>query len=317
MTVYNRIRIRMRFLALAAFVGAAPSYAQSAARMGATYQIPNGWSRSESGGTVTLSQVVNLGFGVKQDFRLVIMPLERTSGNLLPAFLELWHRYVGAIFISPGPPLPLRVRVAGGALLFDGDNMRIRQNNAAINGFLYAVSNGETILPVMGFFNGWDASLDRDLKQFFASVRLPGAPPRQQPLFASDEIAGVWRSSSSSLANWVDVYGNYRGDASVATGETLTLRPGGEYESQFAAIGGGSGRFRQHDVGRFAVDDDTLVLRPNDPGGRETRYRITGVGRSTDGRGSFLLLAVTRNDYPALSAGSRRPGAGDLYVSVR
>ena len=31
----------------------------------------------------------------------------------------------------------------------------------------------------------------------------------------------------------------------------------------------------------------------------------------------FLLLGITRNDFPMLSAGSTRPGAGDLYVSVR
>jgi hypothetical protein len=127
----------------------------------------------------------------------------------------------------------------------------------------------------------------------------------------------VWRSSSSTLANWVDVYGNYRGDASVATGETLTIRASGEYESQFAAIKGGGGRMRQHDVGRFSLEDDMLVLRPNNPGGSGSRYRITGVGRSADGRASFLLLGITRDDFPKLSAGSKRPGAGDLYVSAR
>jgi hypothetical protein len=43
----------------------------------------------------------------------------------------------------------------------------------------------------------------------------------------------------------------------------------------------------------------------------------TGVGGSTGGRGSFLLLGMTRDDFPALSAGIRRPRAGHLFVSVR
>jgi len=282
-----------------------------------TYQVAAGWSRSENNGTVTLARVVDLGFGVKQDFRLVVMPPVRTAGTALQTYQSLWIRYVDAIFASPVKPLPLRVRLPVGAvLLYDGDNMRLRQNNTEVDGFLYAVVDGDTVTPVMGFFNGWDDALDRALRQFFNSVQLPGRAGPPQPLFAPQEIAGVWRSSSSTLANWVDAAGNYRGDASVATGETLTIRADGTYESQFAAIGG-AGRIRQHDVGRFTIEDDMLVLLPNDRARRQSRYRITGVGRSADGRGSFLLLGMTRDDFPALSAGSRRPRAGDLYVSVR
>lgn len=282
-----------------------------------SYQVPAGWSRSESNGTVTLARVVELGFGVKQDFRLVIMPQERTSGAAISTYNAMWSRYTGAIFAAPAPPLPLRVRLAGGATLFyDGGNMHLRQNNAEIDGYFYTISDGEAVVPVLGFFNGWDEALDRALRQFFDSVRLPGGNGRQSPLFEPREIAGVWRSSSTTLANWVDSAGNYRGDASVATGETLTLRADGTYESQFAAIRGAN-RIRQHDVGRFTVADDMLVLAPNDGSRKQSRYRITGVGKSSDGRGSFLLLGTTRDDFPALSAGSRRPRAGDLYVSVR
>jgi hypothetical protein len=139
----------------AGFAGEAPPAPRSRAPgLGASYQIPAGWSRTESNGTVTLSQIVNLGFGLKQDFRLVIMPMERTSGAPLETYFALWKRYVGAIFASPAPPLPLRVRVVGGALLYDGDAMRLLKNNASINGFLYAVLDGGAVLPVMGFFNG-------------------------------------------------------------------------------------------------------------------------------------------------------------------
>ena len=185
-----------------------------------------------------------------------------------------------------------------------------------MDGFVYVVLGGGTAVPLIATYSGWDAELDRALRQFFDSVRLPGAAGQATPLFTGEEIAGVWRSSSSTLANWVDAAGNYRGDASVATGETLTIKADGTYESQFAAITGAN-RMRQHDVGRYTIEDDFLVLRPETPGRQQSRQRITGVGRSTDGRGSLLLLGITRDDFPILSAGSTRPGAGDLYVSVR
>jgi hypothetical protein len=162
-------------------------------------------------------------------------------------------------------------------------------------------------------YTGWGEDLRRDLDGFFGSLRI-GSGGKAAPLFTLGEIAGTWRSSSSALGNWVDAYGNYRGDASMATGETMTIRPDGSCESQFAAIGGGRGTVRQHDRGRCAVEDDLLVF-PS-PGG-SGRYRITGVGRSADARAGFLFLAITRDDYPFLHAGSKQPGAGDLYVSVR
>ena len=193
--------------------------------------------------------------------------------------------------------------------------MRLRQNNAAVEGYLYAVFNDEIVAPFIAFYNGWDSDLDRCLRQFFDSLQLPGITSPAKPLFTPQELVGVWRSSSSSLANWVDAAGNYRGDASIATGETLTLRSDGTYQSQFAAIS--SGRVvRGNDTGRFEIEDDFLVMQPGAPEQRPTRYRITGVGRAADGRGMFLLLGLTRDDFPALSAGSKLPRAGDLYVKV-
>lgn len=282
-----------------------------------TYQVPAGWSRSGSGGAVTLARTVDLGFGQKQAFRITIGAAESVAGNPVETFQALWRRLIGSIFVTQFHPLPLRVRLRGGAmLLYDGTQMRLRQKNAQMDGFLYVVLNGGTAVPLIATYSGWDAELDRALKQLFDSVQLPGAAGQTTPLFTGEEIAGVWRSSSSTLANWVDAAGNYRGDASVATGETMTIRADGTYESQFAAISGAN-RMRQHDVGRYTIEDDFLVLRPGNPGQQQSRQRITGVGRSADGRGAFLLLGITRNDFPMLSAGSMRPGAGDLYVSVR
>ena len=147
--------------------------------------------------------------------------------------------------------------------------------------FLYVVVGGGNAVPLIATYSGWDAELDRALKQLFDSVRFPGVTGHVAPLFTRDEIAGVWRSSSTTLAKWVDAVGNYRGDASVATGESMTIRADGTYESQFAAINGAN-RMRQHDVGRYTIEDDFLVMRPEEPGRAESRQRITGVGKSSE-----------------------------------
>jgi hypothetical protein len=75
--------------------------------------------------------------------------------------------------------------------------LRVRQNNAPLDGgFLYAVFDVDSAFPVMGFFNGWDQSLDRALRQFLDSIRLPGGGGQPAPLFAPQEIAGLGKSSS-------------------------------------------------------------------------------------------------------------------------
>ncbi|MGA2262948.1 MAG: hypothetical protein ABSH28_16140 [Acidobacteriota bacterium] len=282
-----------------------------------TFDVPAGWNRTEISGLVTLVRVEDLGFGKKNEFRIISLAPERSAGNPVESFQALWNKHVGGVFVTSMHPLPVRVRLRTGAtLLYDGNTMRLRQNNAEVTGFLYAVVDGDVIAPFLGVFTGWDQALDRVLRPLFDSVRVPGGTGQSKPLFARQEIVGVWRSSSTSLANWVDAAGNYRGDASIATGDTMTLRADGTYQSQFAAIGGGR-TMRQNDTGTFDIEDDFLELRPGAPGQGITRYRITGVGRSADGRGSFLLLGITRDDFPILSGGSTMPRAGDLYVGVR
>jgi hypothetical protein len=282
-----------------------------------TFDVPAGWNRTEISGLVTLVRVEDLGFGMKNEFRIISLPPERSAGKPMESFQGLWNKHVGGVFVTSMHPLPIRARLrTGAALLYDGGTMRLRQNNAEATGFLYVVVDGDLIAPFLAVFTGWDQALDRALRPFFDSVRVPGGTGQPKPLFTRQELVGAWRSSSTTLANWVDTAGNYLGDASVATGDTLTLRTDGTYQSQFAAIGGGR-TMRQNDTGTFDIEDDFLVLRPSTPGQGITRYRITGVGRSADGRGSFLLLGITRDDFPILSGGSLMPRAGDLYVGVR
>jgi hypothetical protein len=254
------------------------------------FDVPAGWNRTEISGLVTLVRVEDLGFGKKNEFRIISLAPERSAGNPIESFQALWNKHVAGVFVTSMHPLPVRVRLRTGAtLLYDGNTMRLRQNNAEVTGFLYAVVDGDMIAPFLGVFTGWDQALDRALRPFFDSVRIPGGTGQAKPLFARQELVGVWRSSSTSLANWVDTAGNYRGDASVATGDTLTLRADGTYQSQFAAIGGGR-TMRQNDTGTFDVEDDFLVLRPGAPGQGITRCR---------GRHRSLQAESRRRPQPA------------------
>ncbi len=280
-----------------------------------SYNPPPGWSQSKSGNATLFVRTKDLGFGLKNDYRLLVFPAEPVQASPTQMFAALWERLVQPVFNSSLRPLPLRVRLRNGAALFyDGDNDAVlRQNKSQMGAFLYIATDGGTAVPVVGMYKGWDEDLKRGLDAFFGSLRI-GSGGKGAPLFTLEEIAGTWRASSSVLGQWVDAYGNYRGDASIAWGETMTLRPDGTCESRFAAIAGGRGTVRQHDTGRCSVEDDLLVF-PSEGGSK--RYRITGVGRSADAKAGFLLLGITRDDYPFLHAGSKEPGAGNLYVIVR
>ena len=275
---------------------------------------PKGWHRSERDGLIILEREIDLGFGQKNLFRLIFASPVRARESALATFQTLWKEFAGATFDTPIRPLPLRVRLKNGAtLLYDGAEMRLKQTKAKMLGFIYVVVRGNTAVPVIGVFSGGEQNLDQSLREAFDGVRLTGASGGEPPLFDRKELTGRWRASTTSLANWVDAAGNYRGDASVAMGETLSLNADGTFRSQFAALGTGR-TLRSDTAGPFTIDDDTLVLQA--AGEKASRFRITGAGRSADGKAHFLLLGVTRNDFPALSAGSGMPRAGDAYVAV-
>jgi hypothetical protein len=80
-----------------------------------TYQVPAGWSRAESGGAVTLARTVDLGFGQQQRFRITIGAQVSLAGNPLDTFHALWRTTIGSMFDTQFHPLPLRVRLQGGA----------------------------------------------------------------------------------------------------------------------------------------------------------------------------------------------------------
>jgi hypothetical protein len=243
---------------------------------------------------------------------LEVLPAERAAGTPVQTFASLWQRLVRPRFDTSVPPLPLRMRLANGAmLLFDGDNAaRERASGAQVGAHLYVVTDGTTAVPLLATQRDWN-QFKGEISGFFASVRLSGGRATA-PLYTLGEVAGTWRSSSSTSASYVDSAGNYRGDASMATGQTLSIGADGQCSSQFAAIGGGGGRLRGSAKGLCTVEDDTLVV-PSERGPR--RYRITGVGHTPDRKAGFLLLSITRDDYPFLDADSQNPSAGDVYVS--
>jgi hypothetical protein len=278
--------------------------------------VPAGWQSSVSGDLLVVERIVDVGWGQQEVYRLVFHPPEAARDSAAATFDALYSPLASAAFASPARPLPIRVRLSSGAtLLYDGGTTQWLENGAEVSGMVYVVVQGNRAVAALGVLGGWEQSLATSLRQIFDGVSIAGASAEVQPLFTQQEIAGRWGSSSTSLANWVDASGNYIGDASLATGETLSLYANGMYRDQFAAVGGGGGVFSSDTSGAWAVEDDTLVMTPQS-GADATRYRITGVGSSADGRGRFLFLGVTRDDYPFLYAGSSNPNAGNLYVDV-
>jgi hypothetical protein len=275
-----------------------------------SWSVPAGWSRAARGSTTVLTSPPNAMSGQRN--LLEVLPAERAQGTPVQTFTALWQRLIGPRFDTPLHPLPLRVRLASGAMLiFDGETQaRERASGNTVGAHLYVVTDGVTAVPLIAIQRDWN-QLRGELAAFFASARLSGGG-RSAPLYTLAEVAGTWHSSSSTSASYVDSAGNYRGDASMATGQTLTIGADGNCSAQFAAIGGGNGRLRSSVKGRCAVEDDTLVM-PSEAGLR--RYRITGVGRTADHRAGFLLLGITRDDYPLLDASSQSPSAGDVYVT--
>lgn len=276
-----------------------------------SWSVPAGWTRAARGSTIVLTSPPNEMSGQRNV--LEVLPAERAQGTPVQTFAALWQRLIGPRFDTALHPLPLRVRLAGGAMLiFDGETRaRERASGNTVGAHLYVVTDGVTAVPLIAVQRDWN-QFRGELATFFASARLSGGGRTAAPLYTLAEVAGTWRSSSSTSASYVDSAGNYRGDASMATGQTLTIGADGSCTSQFAAVGGGNGRLRSSARGRCAVEDDTLVV-PSEAGPR--RYRITGVGRTADRRAGFLLLGITREDYPLLDASSEDPAAGDVYVS--
>jgi hypothetical protein len=283
---------------------------------GLTCPTPASWQRVETGGRLTIERVEDLGFGQKNLFRLTFLHPVLAKGGAFRIFNTLWKQVAPQTFAEPIQPLPLRMRLKSGASLFyDGGNMRLRQGNVEVTGMVYVVIQGGLATAAVGVFTGWDASLDRELREIFDGTRITGVAGKEPPLFTRGELVGRWRYSTSALGNWVDSAGNFVGDASIAVGETLTLNADGSFRDQFAAVNSG-GTMSTDTSGPFSVEDDLLVMRSRSEN-KTTRYRITGVGRSADGRAKFLLLGIARDDFPCLSAGSTFPRAGDLYVGVR
>jgi hypothetical protein len=285
-----------------------------AAAFALTCPTPPGWRQSSGeGGVRVVERVEDLGFGLQRLSRLVFLPPVKAPDAAAQTFVTLSGPLAAQTFTATARPLPLRVRLKSGAtLLYDGGEVQLRQTGATVTGLVYVVVHGGMAAAAVGVFTGYDAAIDRQVREVFDGVRITGAEGREAPLFAAKELVGRWRSSSSTLGNWVDSAGNYRGDASTAMGETFTINADGTWRSQFAAVGTGRA-VRSDTSGTFLVEDDSILLRG---GERPARYRVTGVGRSADGRASFLIMGVTNADVPQLTAGSTLPRAGNLYVDT-
>lgn len=297
-------------------LSAAPGAVQAAALAPAggsaqlQFNLPAGWGQAQQGANRVLTSPRTPSGKLNQ---LEVLPAIAMGRDAAAAFQAVWQQAVRGRFGTAFHPLPLRLRLpSGAAVLYDFDReQHALGGNDWVTPGLYLFTDGHNAVPVVASLRDFN-TVQAELGTWLRSATL-GTGQRAPELYRLADLAGTWRAGGSALASYVDVAGRYLGDASMASGETLTITAQGQCESKFAAVGGGLGRMRAANAGACRIEDDTLVL-PSAQGPR--RYRIGGVGTGTDAGRRFLLLSITRDDLPMPDASSQGQHAGDLYLSV-
>ncbi len=271
------------------------------------YQVPDGWSE-QRGEVATLSYQYEDMYD-KKSFTLVILPSRPVQGSLGETYQALWAEQILPLFTPGFEPAPFRRRLASGyPLWFDGDDM-VASSGATFQVILYMVVAGDRVVPLVGLYLGLDQKVEIPIAAFFDALSVSGAAPTSDPLFDAAELAGDWSEHSASYADYVDSSGNYRGDATVATGEEFHLDAGGSYESWFTAVGNGSAS-QTKAAGAWSVADDFLVLDGPD---EHRRIRIFAAGTSPrGGRAIYLPPNYDAEATPDFTM-PRRPISGGWY----
>lgn len=302
-------------IAQAAIGGSAAgtSQASTAGALELVYQTPAGWkedrSRTDSI-TLAFDQQVQAGtdfYGVKM-YRLFVLPSQPIVGSISDTFVADWKAVLAAANMQlPVVVAPLKKRLQSGYVLaLDGDQV----NGVTIN--LYLVCGDQRCVPVLGMFSRSDSALEPMLSAFVESATLKGAVASKAPVYTKAELVGAWSSQSASLGNYVNSSGQYVGDASIATAETIDLKANGTYKDQFAAVKSGGG-FQEKESGKWKVEDDVLVLEAK---GRTTRYRIFARATTPQGKPG-LLLPRALETLPNIELGfPRRMLSADWYTKV-
>jgi hypothetical protein len=252
------------------------------------YQVPAGWSESRSKDTITLSYDKD-DFYSPQHYKLNIFQTERRDGtSIADLFHQLWNQIVPPAFDTTQTVAPYRRRLASGyALAMDAANgIKIKANNGYTNVALYIIYTDDRYVLLLGI--GLDVAAEPLLAKLFDGLTIRGAPPSRAALFDTSELVGHWSTSSTTVGSYVTSSGDYAGDASIGTGESINLESNGTYSKFFVAVRGSGGNFREKSTGRWKIEDDTLVLASSN-GGVDKR-RIWAFGSPPRGGNNALDL---------------------------
>ena len=266
------------------------------------YQVPTGWSQVNLvQGAITLSYVKQDQWS-PADYKLHIFAAQPMSGSITDLYHTVWNEMVAPSFEVTQPTAPYRRRLASGyGLAFDAvQNARLKQNGASVWVAFYVVYTADRYVPIM--LTGAGVEAEPALTQFFDSVSIRGHAASRNALFDTAELVGHWSTQSTSLASYVDSGGNYRGDASMATGEEITLGADGTFSAFFQAVKASGPAYRSKVSGQWTIEDDTLVMKASN--GDVDRRRIWAKGTAPRGGTNALNLtnygtAQPRFFYPS------------------
>ena len=151
---------------------------------------------------------------------------------------------------------------------------------------LYLIENGDMVYPVVVMMTGYSSNYIATLEQFVSSFKVRGMVPAR-PLVTLAQLTGTWSTASTSVASRVNSAGQYVGDASIATAETLVLHGDGTYSSSFTGYNSGRS-FQQKTAGTFKIDGDMVIMTAK--GGNVTKKQFLGIRKTEDGKTQMVLL---------------------------
>lgn len=298
------------FAAMLKRIGAPSAGPKPTGAVDLQFTTPPGWTAKPGNGSLTLECWENKDdnfYGSRRFLQLLILPSRPIAGDYRSTFKSAWDSIVRPVFQMTIMPLPLVRRLNSGAVCaFDGGTGKTKEGKE-IECVLYVVMQGDRAVPVLGLYTGLAESVEKAVSLFLNSAKIAGASAARSRVFDPAEMAGTWRQSSVSLANYVTSSGAYAGDASIATGETYELHADGTFMSSFAAIRS-SGSVREKITGKWRVADDLLILE----GGSNTyKYRVYGYGDDPK-LGRFLVISMFSSSEEHLEfAVPRRPGSAN------
>ncbi|HZE95706.1 MAG TPA: hypothetical protein VE981_01650 [Planctomycetota bacterium] len=258
------------------------------------YKAPEGWTSKTLDGGIVMFTLDKKDFYEQYSYRILILPSEPLQGTLRQKFQNLWTVHVNGNFTTTIVPIPLVRRLKSGmAVAVDQDGRAKNKDGVVQHAGLTLLARGNRCVPILGFYFGLGNTdlLQKALEPMLESAEIPGSGDDRVALVDAADLPGSWSTSSVSLANYVTSAGAYAGDASIATGEGVTLNKDGTFKRSFRAVSAKM-RFQENSEGTWKTDDNLLDLTLKD--GSKQVYRIFGVGGDAKG-GTFLILSNAAN----------------------